>query len=53
MYVVRTECRYVSTAEHYNDVFEVTVARGTAEIMSHGYTPTPEVMLSVNANEAF
>jgi hypothetical protein len=41
---VATEIRHVSRAEVYNDVFEVTVARSTVEIMSHGYTHTPEMM---------
>ena len=33
---VTTEIRCVTKTEVYNDVFEVTVARNKAEIMSHG-----------------
>ena len=44
MYGVITEIRCVTKAEGYNDVFEVIVARSTAEITSHGHTHTPAMI---------
>jgi hypothetical protein len=41
---VKPEIRYVTRVDGYNDVFEVIVARNTAEIMSHGYTHTLEMI---------
>jgi len=41
---VTTEIRCVSKVEGYNEIFEIIVARSTAEIMSYDYRRTPAMM---------